>query len=129
MVSIGLVAVVIAVIVVLFTMTGLVKSGSGGRKVIKPEEAKALIGKKDVVLADVRSKAEYNGGHIKGAISLPLPELGISAEKVIGAKDKIVIVYCHSGGRSRAAVSLLLRMGYQTVYDLGGMMGWPYEIV
>ncbi len=116
------------VIVVLFLVTRTTKSG-GGKNLIKAEEAKTLMGKPDVVLVDVRSKAEYQSGHINGAILLPLPQVGVDAEKALGSKDKTVIVYCQSGSRSKLAAMLLRRKGYQTVYDLGGIIAWPYEIV
>ncbi len=120
--------VLIVGIIIFFSATRLVKSG-GGRDLIKADEAKALIDQSDVVLVDVRSQNEYNGGHIKGAILLPLPQVSVDAEKALGDKDKTVIVYCQSGARSKLAASLLQRKGYQNVYDLGGINAWPYEVV
>ncbi len=131
MFAIGLPVTVIIVVIVLLVATRLVKTSSnGGRKVIKAAELKALIDKKDVVLVDVRSAAEYNSGHIKGALLLPLPQVGVKAEALLGSKkDKTVVVYCQSGSRSRVASALLQRQGYQNVYDFGGIYNWPYDIV
>ncbi len=115
-------------LVVLFSATQLVKSG-GGRNLITAEDAKTLIGKPDVVLVDVRTQGEYNSGHIKGAVLLPLPQVSVDSEKALGSKDNTIIVYCQSGSRSKLAAMMLQRKGYETVYDLGGINRWPYEIV
>ncbi len=111
----------------LFLVTRTIKSG-GGRNLIKAEEVKALMGKPNVVLVDVRSQAEYNSGHIKGAVLLPLPQVSVDAEKALGSKDRTIIVYCQSGSRSKLAAMLLKRKGYDSVYDFGGVFAWPYEL-
>ncbi len=130
MIAIGGPVIFIVIVIMLLLATRLVKSNSnGGRKVIKAAEVKEMLGRKDVVLVDVRSAGEYHSGHIKGAVLLPLPQVGVQAEKVLGSKDKTIIVYCQSGSRSRVASTVLQRQGYQTVYDLGGIYSWPYEIV
>ncbi len=125
----GPVFLIVIVIILLLATRMVKKDGNGGRKVIKPAEVKAMMDKEDVVLVDVRSAAEYNSGHIKDAVLLPLAQVGTKAEQVLGSKDKTIIVYCQSGGRSRVASSVLQRQGYQNVYDLGGIYSWPYEIV
>ena len=78
---------------------------------------------------DVRTDQEWKGGHIKGAIHLPLPELiekGISLKK----EDHISII-CGSGYRSNIAGSLLKSKGYKHIYSvIGGMNAWKavYEV-
>ena len=62
----------------------------------------------DTVLLDVRSQQEYNEHHLNGAINIPLFELTIKAEKVL-KKNKIIIVYCQSGKRSKRAYKILKR--------------------
>ena len=52
-----------------------------------------------------------------------------TAAEVIPEKDATALVYCRSGVRSRAAAEQLAALGYQQVYDFGGIIDWPYETV
>jgi rhodanese-related sulfurtransferase len=72
-------------------------------------------------LVDVRSKDEYQAGHIDGAINVPVDDV---AEHDFGAKDKTLIVYCGSGARSARAAQKLVEHGYTDVNDLGAMSNW-----
>ncbi len=86
--------------------------------------AKELI-KEGAVLVDVRSKSEYNSGHIDGAKLLPVESINVSnAKEVIASKDTVVIVYCRSGARSASAAKVLEELGYTNVYNLGAMSNW-----
>lgn len=86
--------------------------------------AKELI-KEGAVLVDVRTKSEYNSGHIDGAKLLPVDSINASnAKEVIASKDTVVIVYCRSGARSASAAKLLEELGYTNVYNLGAMSNW-----
>lgn len=71
------------------------------------------------VIVDVRSKAEYAGGHIKGSKNIPLPNLH-SSTGILKDKNKPVITCCASGMRSASAKNLLLSKGYTRVYNGGG---------
>lgn len=73
------------------------------------------------VLVDVRSKDEYEGGHVDGAINVPVDTV---ADHDFGAKDKPLVVYCASGGRSARAAQTLVEHGYSNVNDLGAMANW-----
>ncbi len=68
------------------------------------------------VVVDVRSPAEFSGGHVAGARNIPLHALqGRLGE--LGAKDREVVVYCRSGARSSQAASLLQRAGFTRVVN------------
>jgi len=95
---------------------------------IEPEAAEALLQKKEAALLDVRTEEEYVSGHIAGSILLPVDEVAERAEALLPQKDRPVIVYCRSGRRSRMAAETLEQMGYETLYDLGGVHGWPYGL-
>jgi len=83
----------------------------------------------DVILVDVRTLEEFAAGHIEGAILLPLASISAQASTVIPDKKAIYIIYCRSGNRSAQAVDLLVEMGYETLYDMGGIIDWPYGTV
>lgn len=92
----------------------------GKYQTVNYEQAKNLIYNGNTFLVDVRSEAEYNGGHIEGAISIPLDEI----QNIQFAKNINLIVYCRSGSRSKSASLKLLELGYVNVYDLGSMDNW-----
>ncbi|MDD3028958.1 MAG: rhodanese-like domain-containing protein [Alphaproteobacteria bacterium] len=78
---------------------------------------------KNVLFLDVRTQAEYNAGHIDGALLIPLDQLPSRYAEV--PKDQDVIVYCRSGRRSAEAVALLQDKGYTRVKGLdGGFLAW-----
>jgi len=71
-------------------------------------------------LVDVRTPGEFGGGHLTGAINIPVSELPQRLREV-GAKDQPIVVYCASGARSARAKSLLQAAGYTHVHNLGAM--------
>jgi len=80
---------------------------------------KELIAKGATII-DVRSKAEFQGGHVKGSINIPLNNLQGHLSKI--NKDKPVITCCASGMRSASAKSILQSNGFKEVYNGGGWM-------
>jgi len=93
-------------------------------------EARDLIeGEADVIVLDVRSEEEFLTGHIEGSILLPVHEIQNYAESVLLDKDAMILVICRSGNRSRTAAQTLANLGFTNVYDMGGIMSWPGELV
>ena len=74
------------------------------------------------VAVDVREPDEYAVGHIPGAKLLPLGEVNSRAAEVLPEKEATWLV------RSADAVQKLDALGYSNLYDLGGILSWPYEI-
>ena len=70
------------------------------------------------VIVDVRTKGEYQQGHIKGSLNIPLNNLSNQLTKL--KKDKPIITCCASGMRSAQAKSILKSKGYAEVYNGGG---------
>ncbi len=92
---------------------GLLSSIFGGTKV----DFKEMV-KDGAVILDVRTPAEYNGGHIKGSINIPLQSLDKNLGKL--KKDKVIITCCASGMRSASAKSVLKSKGFEDVHNGGG---------
>ena len=78
-------------------------------------------------IVDVRTDDEYSQLHIKGSIHIPLDQLEAELEKEIPDKSSEIIFYCGMGGRAQEALEKALLMGYERVYNLGGIGDWPYE--
>lgn len=77
----------------------------------------AALLKEGAIVVDVRSKAEFSGGHMKGSINIPLEQIGSQANKL---KDKKhVIVCCRSGNRSGMAKRVLNAKGLTNVVNGG----------
>lgn len=87
------------------------------------EAAGELAKDKSIYLLDVRTKEEYAGGHIPGSVNVPLNEIQ-KVEKLVPEKDARVFVYCQGGGRSRQAGSVMAKMGYTNVTNIGGIVQW-----
>ncbi|MDR0794365.1 MAG: rhodanese-like domain-containing protein [Chitinophagaceae bacterium] len=85
----------------------------GGTK----EDFKTLV-QNGAQIIDVRTPAEYNGGHIKTAVNIPLQSLSGNLSKI--KKDKPVITCCASGMRSASAKNILKSNGFTEVYNGGG---------
>lgn len=98
---------------------------------ISPEEAKSMVDSGEAVLVDVRDGAEVaKTGKAAGAlhISRGLIEFKADAETPYHEpqldKDKAIILYCASGGRSALAGKTLKDFGYGKVYNLGSFTDW-----
>ena len=93
---------------------------------VPPAEARALIGRGNVLVVDVRDPAELQaGGKLKGAVNVPRGMLEFRADpespyhNPAFRKDQPVALYCASGGRSALSGKVLKELGYGTVYNLG----------
>lgn len=75
------------------------------------------------ILVDVRSREEFQKKHLEGAINLPYYDIHGIAERHLKDKKQPVIVCCATGKRSSQSVGSLLYLGYENVYDLGGIGG------
>ncbi|MBR6796268.1 MAG: rhodanese-like domain-containing protein [Clostridia bacterium] len=97
---------------------------------ITAQEAKEIMDSQtDYVILDVRTEEEFNEKHIPGAILIPDYEIEEKAEEILTDKDKLLLVYCRSGRRSKNASEILVRLGYTNIKEFGGIIDWPYETV
>ena len=97
---------------------------------ITQKEAKEIMDtKKDFWIVDARTEEEFAEGHIKDAILIPEYEIAERAEKELPDKDKLILVYCRSGRRSKIASEELVKLGYTNVKEFGGIIDWQYEVV
>ena len=98
---------------------------------MSPSDLKKLMesGSKDFVVVDVRDESEYKEGHIPGALNLPLETFASRSEVL--PKEKKVIVYCNTGGRSYSAYRKLMKLAYpsiaQTLFADWKEAGMPVE--
>lgn len=86
---------------------------------IGPAVNYAELVKQGAIIVDVRSKGEYNGGHIKGSINISVDTLRNNLNK-LKDKNTPIITCCASGMRSASAKSILKANGFTEVYNGGG---------
>lgn len=97
---------------------------------ISSEDAKKIIDEeKNIVIIDVRTEDEYNSGHIKNSILIPVNDLKFKAEDILKDKNQKILIYCRTGNRSNTAGKILDEMGYSNIYDFGGINSWEYGLV
>lgn len=99
-------------------------------KNISAEDAYELIKTtKGLIVIDVRTKQEYQSGHISGARSIPVAEFASRIKELNKYKDTPILVHCASGGRSPAAVRILLKNNFSNIYHMNrGLRGWKYSL-
>ena len=98
---------------------------------ISPEELKGILGQDRVLIVDVRDAPELTDtGKVQGALNVSRGMLEFRADEATPyhnkafAKDKTIILYCASGGRSALAGKALMELGYQDVRSLGAFKDW-----
>ena len=97
------------------------------KNVISAKKAKEMMDTSDVVVIDVREEHEYKNGHVKNALLIPLDTIGQNKD-IMPSLDETLLVYCRSGQRSKKGAQQFRKLGYQSVFDFGGILDWPYEI-
>jgi len=95
---------------------------------ITMDEAVAMMEEEEgYLILDVRTVAEFDEGHIPGAINIPNETIGTDAIPGLPDKDQLILVYCRSGNRSKQASEKLVKLGYTNVVEFGGIIDWPGE--
>lgn len=87
-----------------------------------PEHEKAweLIDK-GALLIDVRTKEEFKEGHLTNAINIEYEDIVKIGQAIGQDKNRSVVLYCRSGRRASVALGELEKLGYNTIYNAGGL--------
>lgn len=79
------------------------------------DEAMEIYKRENAILIDVRMPDEYREKHIEGAINIPIYEIDNFKNEIID-KDKVILLYCKTGKRSKIVKEILMQNGYRNVY-------------
>lgn len=107
----------------------VIKENLGTYQKITANQAYEMMQDKEVIIVDVRTQQEYDQYHIKNAILIPNETIDDTIVELLPNKEATILVYCRSGRRSKEASKKLIEIGYENVYDFGGINDWPYETV
>jgi rhodanese-related sulfurtransferase len=114
--------IILAIIMLFAIITWL---NNRGISQITAQDAREAANDSETTIFDVRTQQEFQTGHIKGARLFPVSEINGRIDEIISLKDKRILVYCHSGGRSAAACQVLRKHGFTNIMNLkGGITSW-----
>ena len=85
---------------------------------VQPDAARDWL-KQGARVIDVRSEGEFKGGHLPGAVNIPLGRLRDEIARVAPDKDQPLLLHCLSGTRSGMGKAQLKKLGYRNVFNLG----------
>jgi len=108
---------------IFFCMMLFLVCGCGKETQDKQDRLDQILSENNYVIVDVRTKEEYETGHVVDALNLPYDEID---ETVSLDKTKTILVYCRSGKRSSIAYQTLKELGYE-VFDLGAYDALTFE--
>ncbi|WP_085899309.1 rhodanese-like domain-containing protein [Kiloniella majae] len=98
---------------------------------ISPAGLMEVLGQSNVVVVDVRDAQELKAtGMVPGAINISRGMLEFKADPTTPmhqkelTRDKMIVLYCASGGRSALSGKVLMDMGYENVRNLGAIKDW-----
>tara|TARA_R110002095_G_scaffold99417_1_gene87469 strand:- start:564 stop:977 length:414 start_codon:yes stop_codon:yes gene_type:complete len=98
---------------------------AAGGKGVLPIEAVQLLNRENALPLDVRSRDDFDAGHIINAVHIPAAEIKTRSGELKKSGDRPIIVYCATGSTSLAAVKELTDAGFEQVYSLkGGISAW-----
>ena len=97
---------------------------------ISPDKAAEMMQQDNgSVIVDVRTHEEFAEGHIPGAVCIPNETITDTMPEELPDKEQIILIYCRTGVRAKAAAERLAGLGYEHVYEFGGIVDWKGEIV
>ena len=97
---------------------------------ISMEEAVIMMREEsDYIILDVRRPDEFAEGHIPNAINVANETIGTVEIPELPDKDRLIMVYCRSGRRSKEAAEKLVALGYTNIVEFGGILDWTGKVV
>ena len=119
------------------TVDALVAAARGRIRELSPAGYRAWTGHEHVLI-DVREPAEFETGHLAGAINIPRgvlefqvdahPAVANATDPALAHRERPVVVYCRTGGRAALAADNLQKLGFADVRSIaGGIEAWSAQ--
>ena len=124
---------VVPLLLVILLLAGCAETTGGEhdatyRQITMSEAVEMMASESDYIILDVRRPDEFAAGHIPNAINIPNESIGADEIDELPDKDRLILVYCRSGNRSKQASEKLVRLGYTNIVEFGGILDWKGEI-
>lgn len=120
----GRVIMVAGIGVLLVAVYFLFGTGPRYKSLSQQEAAKIMDNNPDCMIVDVRTQTEYDGGHIPGAVCVPVDDIRQGHTDAFPDKHQVLLIYCYAGRRAADAAQILASMGYTNAYEFGGIVDW-----
>jgi rhodanese-related sulfurtransferase len=113
---------IVTIILIVYPLypKAMIKFNKNVKNVSGDEAYKLIKENKSMVVLDVRSKEEYDTGHINGSKSMPVNEISSKITELEKFRGKPILVHCASGARSSKAVTILLKNKFSPIYHMNG---------
>ncbi|MDY4255208.1 MAG: rhodanese-like domain-containing protein [Oscillospiraceae bacterium] len=98
------------------------------KQITMSEAVEMMQSESNYIILDVRRPDEFAAGHIPNAVNIPNESIGADEIDELPDKDRLILVYCRSGNRSKQASEKLVRLGYTNIVECGGILDWKGEI-
>jgi rhodanese-related sulfurtransferase len=119
---------VLSLVILFLGVTSCLKNQADGVQVLDVAKYEKKMAQPDVQLVDVRTPEEFSEGHLENAVNIDVTADDFDVKVASLDKDKPVMVYCKSGGRSARASARLKELGFKNITDLeGGITNWKSE--
>ena len=124
---------VVPLLLVILLLAGCAETTGGEndatyRQITMSEAVEMMASESDYIILDVRRPDEFSAGHIPNAVNIPNESIGADEIDELPDKDRLILVYCRSGNRSKQASEKLVRLGYGNIVEFGGILDWKGEI-
>ena len=119
-------------LLVAFTLTGCTaktgtKKDGTYTQITMSEAVEMMRSESGYIIIDVRRPDEFAEGHIPNAINIPNEIIGCNEIAELPNKAQLIFVYCRSGSRSKQASEKLVKLGYTSIVEIGGILDWKGE--
>ncbi len=98
------------------------------RQISMEEAVIMMCEESDYIILDVRRPDEFAEGHIPNAINVANETIGTVEIPELPDKDRLIMVYCRSGRRSKEAADKLVKLGYTNIVEFGGILDWTGDV-
>ena len=124
---------VVPLLLVILLLAGCAETTGGEndatyRQITMSEAVEMMASESDYIILDVRHPDEFSAGHIPNAVNIPNESIGADEIDELPDKDRLILVYCRSGNRSKQASEKLVRLGYTNIVEFGGILDWKGKI-
>ena len=113
------------IVVAIVLLSVQIKVMAQGPTAINSQKLTNLVNREEATVIDIRGQADFNKGHIQGAVNIPLSKIKENTQDLEKYKGRPIIMVCANGIQVAGACDSLRKAGFDQVHKLaGGMTSW-----